>query len=142
MGLSRHHHDGRGHTHGLDLFEQGNSIFTRHHDVGEDQIETLILYQLQSAPWLIANCGFMSSETKGTRERGQSVGFVVDDEQVGFFHAAVERPLLRTVLTHACDYCRITEKREAGLVGSIRRLEDFKPSYSHRTPGWGRRAAR
>ena len=68
----------------LQIFQQREAVAAGHHDVGEDQVEVARLGQFQRFGGVVADGGFVSGEAEGARERRQRVGFVVDDQDVGF----------------------------------------------------------
>ena len=55
-----------------------------HHHVGKNQVETLRLRELKSARSVVADGGLVARQSKRSRQRGQRVRIVVDDQDVRF----------------------------------------------------------
>ena len=67
------------------FFEEFDAGFSGHDDVGKDEVEMLGLRTSSSgAGRIVADGGFVTSEAERARERGQRVGVVVDEQEVGF----------------------------------------------------------
>ncbi len=83
-GLPGHHHGGTSHAGFLEVFEQRDAIASGHHHVGKDQVEALRFRQIESARGVVANGGLVARQSKRSRQRGERVGIVVDDQDVRF----------------------------------------------------------
>ena len=66
------------------FLEEREAVSAGHDDVREDQVEGLELWRVQELSWRCRRRWLVSCQTEGAGERGQGVGFVVDDEQVRF----------------------------------------------------------
>ena len=86
VGLAAHHDDRSGDPGGLQIFKQGKPVAAGHNHVAQDQVEGLGAGEFQGACRVVAHHGFVPGETEGAGERCQSIGFVVDDEDVGLLH--------------------------------------------------------
>jgi hypothetical protein len=78
VGLAGNQNDGSLYAGFFQFFEEFKAAFTGHDDIGEDEIEALILDEFGGAEGVVANGGFMTGETKGASERGEGIGVVVD----------------------------------------------------------------
>ncbi len=87
--LARHHDDGGLHALRFEFFEQSESVFAGHDDVGEDEVEGLRFGEFEGFVGVVADGGFVAFETESARKRGQRIGFVVDDQQVCFVAARI-----------------------------------------------------
>ena len=67
----------------LEIFEKRKAVFAGHDHVGEHHIEALRLDQFERARGVVAHRGLVSGEPESAREGCQSVGVVIDYEQVG-----------------------------------------------------------
>ena len=82
--LSAHHHHRCGDAGGLQVFKKEQAVAARHYYVRQDQIEGLGACQLQRTRGIIADHSLVAGEAEGASQRGQRIGFVIDDEDVGF----------------------------------------------------------
>jgi hypothetical protein len=78
--LTRDHHDRHLQPDVAQLRQHGQAVFTRHDDVGEDEIELFLPQERQRASGVVAHDGLVPGESKSARERRQRRRFVVDDE--------------------------------------------------------------
>ena len=51
----------------MNLFKKFQAAFSRHHDVGKNDVKFLAAQQLHGAVRVVANRGFMPGETKRAR---------------------------------------------------------------------------
>jgi hypothetical protein len=84
VGLTGDENDGRLDAGMFQIFEELDAAFARHDDVGKNQVEGFGAEKLEGAGRVVANGGFMASEAEGAGKRGQRVGVVIDEEEVGF----------------------------------------------------------
>jgi len=84
VGLAGDEDDGSLHAGFFQFFEEFEAAFAGHDDVGEDEVEALVLDEFGGAEGVVADGGFVTGETKGAGERGEGVGVVVDEEKMGF----------------------------------------------------------
>jgi len=84
VGLAGDEDDGSLHAGFFQFFEEFEAALAGHDDVREDEIEALVLDEFGGAEGVVANGGLVSGEAKGARERGECVGVVVDEEEMGF----------------------------------------------------------
>ena len=82
VGLAGDHDYGNGGALCAQIFEQRETVFAGHHDVGEDYVETLRLDEFEGAGGAIADGGLVTGEAEGTGEGGQRVVVVVDYQQM------------------------------------------------------------
>jgi len=79
VGLAGDHHHRRGDARGLQIGEQRQAVSAGHDDVGKDQVKALRFYQVERAGGVVADGSLMPGQAKGSRERGQRIGVVIDD---------------------------------------------------------------
>ena len=78
--LPRDHDDRRRHAELAQLGEHGQAVLPRHHDVGEDDVEALLLQERYRARRLIADDRFVAGEAERARERRERRLIVVHDQ--------------------------------------------------------------
>ncbi len=76
--LPGNQHDGSFHTRLLQVLQQLESAFSRHHHVGQNQIETLRTQQFQRTARVVAHGRFMARQAECAGKRSQGIRFVVN----------------------------------------------------------------
>jgi len=84
VGLAGDENDGRFDAGVFQVFEKLDAAFAGHDDVGKNQVKGFGAEKFEGAGRVVANGGFMASEAKGARKRGQRIGVVIDEEEVSF----------------------------------------------------------
>ena len=68
----------------LEFFEEFHAGFAGHDHVGKDEVEAFGAEQFSGADGVVADGGFVAGETEGAGERSESIGVVVDEEEMSF----------------------------------------------------------
>src|SRR5579872_7101992 len=82
VGLSRNQDDRRLYPGLLQIFQEFDPRFTRHHDIGKNEIESFVADKIKRAGSVVADGRFVPREPESARERRQCAGIIIDDQQV------------------------------------------------------------
>ena len=80
VGLSRNHHHRDRDPERLQLFQQGEPVPSRHHDIGKNHVEAPGPDQFDRADHAVADSRFVPGEPEGPRQRSKSVRIVIHDQ--------------------------------------------------------------
>jgi hypothetical protein len=82
---------------GFEILQKIETAFSGHDDIGKDQVERFGAEKFDGASGIVADRGLVSGQTESTRERGESVGVVVNEKKVSFSRQAL-RPFIACVI--------------------------------------------
>ena len=83
VGLAGDHDDGQQDAEIVQVFEEGEAVLAGHDHVGEEHVEGLGLDEVEGARGVVADGGGVAGEAEGAGQGRESVGVIVDDQNVG-----------------------------------------------------------
>jgi len=82
--LTRHHYNRCHDATPAQFLQECEPVLSGHHNIREDQVEAVGFRDFERLVRIVANRRIVTGEAESARERGESAGLVIKDQQVGF----------------------------------------------------------